>query len=328
VRQRVLLADKISPAGIQIMEQTGEIDVVLAPNPLEATIAGMVADFDGLIFRMTRIGPEILERGKRLKAVGRHGVGLDTIDVGTATREGICICYTPAANGRSVAEYVMLLLLALSRKLVPADYSERVEREFGKRNQFMGHDVADKVLGIVGMGRIGRQIAKMAGQGFDMKVLGYDPYVPAADLAAICVRKVDSIEELLREADFVSLNCPMTEDLKGFMNFTRISLMKPGAYLINCARGPIVVEEDLARALREGRIAGAALDVFAEEPTPRDYPILDAPNLIATAHIATMTRESMDRMAIDAAKGLVSVLLKNEKPEFLANPEVWSHRRR
>lgn len=322
--KKILVAESIRPSGMEMLRK--EAEVVVAPDRNEATVAGMLGDFDALITRTTMIDGQVMAKGQNLVVVGRHGAGLDLVDVEYATEHGICVVHTPAANARSVAEYVVALMLSLTRQVIPGDYAQRVERDFGKRNRLMGHDLENKVLGIIGMGRIGRNIAGMCGVGFAMQILGYDPYVSKEDLAKAGIEKVDSVEEILARSDFVSLNLPLTEEVRGLINLERLKLMKKTAYLINCARGPIVDEKALGIALREGMIAGAALDVFAEEPPRRDDPLFDLPNLIATPHIATMTHESMDLMSTTLAAEVLAVL-KGERPHFLANAQVWEKRR-
>jgi len=323
--KKVLLTEPIRPEGITLLKN--EVEITIAQNRDESAVAAIIGEYDAVITRTTRITKEIIERGEKLAVIGRHGAGLDIVEMDWATQFGICVVHTPAANARSVAEYVVGLMLASARMIIPADYAQRVNRDFSTRNSFMGHDLENRTVGIVGMGRIGRYLAKMCKFGFDMKVLGYDPYVKAEDLQAIGVEKVNDIGEIFRASDFVSLNCPLTEEVRGIVDHTMLSTMKPNAYLINCARGPIVNETALKDALDSGIIRGAALDVFEVEPPLNDNALFDAPNLIATPHIATMTHESMDLMSITVAQGVLSAL-KGDKPQFLANPTVWENRRR
>jgi D-3-phosphoglycerate dehydrogenase len=322
--KKVLLTEPIRPKGIELLEN--EVELTIAQNRDESAVAAIIGEYDAVITRTTRITKEIIDQGKKLVVIGRHGAGLDIVELDYATQRGVCLVHTPAANARSVAEYVIGLMLASARMIIPADYAQRVERDFSTRNNFMGHDLENRTVGIVGMGRIGRYVAKMCKYGFDMKVLGYDPYVTAEELQTIGVEKVSDIAEIFRSSDFVSLNCPLTEEVKGLVDRAMLRTMKPNAYLINCARGPIVDEQALREALDNGVIRGAALDVFAVEPPPKDNVLFDAPNLIATPHIATMTHESMDLMSVTVAQGVLSAL-RGEKPQFLANPTVWETRR-
>ena len=321
---KILVIESIRPKGMEILKN--EAEVVIAPDRSETTVASLIGDFDAVITRTTKINKEIIERGKNLKVIGRHGAGLDIEELNCATDNQVCVVHTPAANARSVAEFVVGLMLACTRHLIASDRGQRLERDYNTRNRVMGHDLEHKTVGIIGMGKIGKNVAKMCINGFDMKVLGYDPFVSVEDLAKLGVQKVDDILTIFRKSDFISLNCPLTDDVRGLVNKEKLAMMKPTAYLINCARGPIVDEVALCEALNAGTISGAAIDVYEVEPPCKDNPLFDAPNLIATPHMATMTYESTDLMSTTVAEGVLSVL-RGEKPQFLANPSVWSQRR-
>lgn len=314
---KVLITNKISEYGLKIFDDAG-FEVVMSPSPDVKDVKALIGDCDAIVARMTPVKAELINVAPKLKIIGMHGVGLDAIDVKLATERGIAVTYAPAANSRSVAEFAMAFVLASSRKLTGADQALRLNLSFKERDRFVGHDVEGKTIGIIGMGRIGSTIAQMAVRGFDMKVLGYDPFVSAGDMEKKGAEKAKSIEALLRRSDFVSLNCAPTPDMAGLMDYEHFKMMKQGAYFINCARGVLVVETDLLRALKEGVIAGAALDVFAKEPVPEDDPLLAAPGLIATAHIAASTTESMDRVACTVANDFVR-FFKGDRPEFPAN---------
>ena len=204
--KKVLLTQAIRPIGMEILAK--ELEVVVAPDRKEETILNMVGNFDALINRTTIIGKKIIEKGKNLKIIGAHGVGFNLIDVETATQKGVCVVNTPGANSQAVAEFVVAMMLSLTRKLIESDYVQRVERRFDKRDQLTGNDLSKKTLGIIGMGQIGRKIAKICTAGFDMKVMGYDPYVSKEDMAGMGVIKSDSIDFILQEGDFVSLELP------------------------------------------------------------------------------------------------------------------------
>ncbi|MGI6574898.1 MAG: hydroxyacid dehydrogenase [bacterium] len=323
-KHKVLVTAPIRPKGMEILARGTQL--VVAPDDKEETILNMIDDFDAVITRTTILGKDILQKGKKLQAAGYHGVGLDSIDLATATEEGICVLHTPGANAHSVAEFIVALMLALSRHLIPADYAQRVERNFGKRNQFIGSDLQNKVLGIIGTGQVGKRLAKICINGFNMRVLGYDPLVSREQLAPLGIEKVDSLEWMLKEVDFLSLNCPLTEDTRGLIDKEKLSLMKPSAYLINCARGPVVDEAALLHALKTRQIAGAGLDVLATEPPAPNSPILDLPNVIVVPHIASFAYESIDNMSITVAEDTLRVL-RGEHPKHLANLEVWEKRK-
>ena len=309
---------------MEILRQKAE--VVMAHDKSESTVASMIGDFDAVINRNTKIDRTIIDKGKKLQVIACHSSGFDLVDVAYATEKGICVTHTPGANARSVAEFVVCLMLAMSRRLIEADQKQRIERDYSSRQNLRGSDLSERTVGIIGMGNIGKRLAKICCKGFDMKVLGYDPYTSASDLDSLGVKKVEDIFEIFRESDFVSLNCPLTEDVRGLVNKTTLKMMKKTAYLINCARGPIVNEADLGEALRAGVIQGAALDVFEIEPPSKDNPLFDAPNLIATPHMATMSYDSGDQMAIWSAESVLDVL-QGIKPRFLANSTVWEQRK-
>lgn len=318
---KVLITNKIQDCGLQLFEEAG-FEVVISPSPAVEDVKPLIGDCDAVLARMTPVKAELIEAAPKLKIIGMHGVGLDAIDVKLASEKGIAVTYAPAANGRSVAELVMAFVLDLSRKVIPADYALRSQGRFKDRDKFVGHDIEGKTIGIVGMGRIGQTIAKMASCGFDMQVLGYDPFVSAKAMEAIGAKKAESVEEVLKKSDFVSLNCAPTPDMIGFMDYEHFKMMKPSSFFINCARGSLVNYADLCRALEEGVIAGAATDVFEKEPVPENDPVLKAPDLIATPHIAASTKESMDRVVMTVANDFIRYF-KGERPEFLANPQVW-----
>lgn len=299
-----------------------EVEVVVAPNRNEETILNMVEDFDALLNRTTRIGREIIEKGKNLKVIGSHGVGFNLIDVETATKNGICVVNAPGANSQAVAEFVVAMMLALTRNLIMSDYVQRVERRFDKRDQLTGNDLFQKTISIIGMGQIGRKVAKICAAGFDMRVIGYDPYVSEEDMAANGTTKSDNIEFLFQEGDFVSVNCPYTKEVEGLVDKTKFDLMKRDAFLINCGRAEIVNQQDFIDALRTKQIAGAAIDVFWEEPPRKDSPIFDLPNLIATPHMASFTNQSSDLVSKTVATDILRVL-RGEKPLNLVNKSVF-----
>lgn len=323
--KRILLPQPIRPKGMELLAK--EVEVVVAPDRSEKTAAAMIGDFDAVITRTTVIDEQMIAGSERLKVIGRHGVGLDIVEMKSATDHGVCVVNTPGANAQSVAEFVVVMMMSMARKLIPADYSQRVEGRFDLRDGFMGMDIRGKTVGIVGMGQIGRKIAKICRGGFDMEVLGFDPFVTGEELAAIGVKKMETVDELLGRSDFVSLNCLLTPEVEGLINREKIGLMKPTAYLINCARGPVIDEPSLIWALQTKRIAGAALDVFTEEPPRPDNPLFKLPGLIATPHIAAFSHDSMDAMSLTVAEDVLLVL-KGEMPRHLANPPVWDKRRR
>lgn len=324
---KILVTNKIRPCGVEKMQAAG-FDLVWSESNLVADVKKVIKGCDGIIARMTPVKEELIELAPELKVIGMHGVGLDGIDVELATAKGIAVTRAADANSVSVAENVMGMILALTKKTIGADHVLRVENKFQSRDQFVGHDIAGKTLGIVGMGRIGRRLASMAANGFGMKVIGYDPYVSAETMATVGngVEKRSQLLDVVREADYLSFHTLMTPDMKGFVNYELLKQMKPTAYFINEMRGPLVNDDDLYRALEEEVIAGAALDVFSQEPTPPDYKLLKAKNLIATPHIGASTYESMDRTILSLADDFIK-FFGGENMTFLVNPDYEKNKR-
>ena len=269
-------------------------------------IAEDVASCDAILARTASFPKEVIEAGKKLKVIGRHGVGCDNIDVKTATERGIWVTFTPEANANSVAEYAIGMVLALGRNFFTADEVTR-SGQWDQRNKIPAVDLEGKTLGIVGGGRIGRQVAKKAFFGLDMKVMVYDPYIK--DIPGVPEAKiVTDLNVLFKESDFITLHVPATPETKGMFNKKYFDMMKPGAFLINAARGEILNEKDLYEVLKEKRIAGAALDVYDPEPPSVDNLLYSLDNVILTPHTAALTREAMGRMAVGAAMGIDDVL--------------------
>ncbi len=319
-RPKILITNQVRSCGAELLEQNGFELVYSKSNSVE-DVKAVIGDCDGIIARMTPVKQELIDAAPNLKIIGMHGVGLDSIDVSLATEKGIAVTYAPESNGISVAENTMAMILNLSKNIPAADHALRVEGAFRARDRFVGHDLQGKVLGIIGLGRIGKRLAKMAACGFDMKIIAYDPYVSQEVMSQVAdgVDKKETMKEVITQADFISFHTQMTPDLVGFVNSDLLKQMKPTAYLINEMRGALIVEEDLACALENGTIAGAALDVFAKEPTPPEYPLFKAPNLIATPHIGASTVESMDRVIMTLAEEFTA-FFNHEKMNYLANP--------
>ena len=319
---KILLTEPIRQIGMEYLAREPEVAVEVAPDPRPETAAALAGDCDGIISRNTRIDERVFRRAPRLKVVASHGVGTDHIDVEAATKYGICVVNTPGANAESVAEAVSGYMLMLSRKLSQGDQALRVQRDYFSRNRWIGRDLYQKTVLIIGIGAIGRRLARICGQGFGMRVLGYDPFLGADQLEEAGAAKVETVEEGLVQADYVSLNCPYSEEFHHFINASRLDLMKPTAYLINCARGQLVEEEALINALQTGRIAGAALDVFAQEPPAKDNPLFDCPNLIATPHIGANAEDSIDNMSLLSAMDVLAVIRREGKNERVINRQA------
>ncbi len=270
---------------------------------------------DGAIVSIDPFTPKVLSAAKQLKVIARTGVGYDAINVPAATEAGVAVCITPGANNRAVADFTFTLLLASARRLM--DNVAEVAKGGWKRHQ--GTDPSGSTIGIVGMGSIGKEVAKRA-RGFDMRVLAYDVYQDQAFATEHQVTYVP-LEQLLKESDYVTLHCFLNETTHHLINAERLSLMKPTAYLINTARGPIVDEEALYHALKEKKIAGAALDVFAHEPLLPDSPLRTLDNVYLSPHVAGVTEGASRAMGMIAADNVISIL-KGEKPLGLVNKDV------
>jgi D-3-phosphoglycerate dehydrogenase len=269
--------------------------------------------------------PEVLDSAPRLRAIGRAGIGVDNIDLAAATERGICVVNTPDAPTEPVAEKAVGWMLMLSHRLREAD---RVARGAGwqERASLLGHDLAGKTLGVIGIGRVGGRVAHICSAALSMRVLASDPHTNPARAHLLGLEPVPSLDELLPAADFVSLHCPLTDETRGMLGERELRMMKPTAYLVNAARAQIVREEALLRALREGWIAGAAIDVFPSEPPPPDYPLLALDNVILSPHFASLTHEGVMRISMGSAEQVLMVL-RGERPPNLVNPEVWEKRR-
>lgn len=289
-------------------------------KPGEAELRKMLGAADAVLIRLFPMRAADIASAPRLKVIARHGVGVDNVDVGAATARRIPVVFTPNANANAVAEQTITLMLAIARNIYPASAAVR-EGRFRERDKFIGSELTGKTLAVIGLGRIGSRVAEMARNGFAMDVRGYDPFVKKETYSGPATLE-GSLESLLRAADFLTLHLPLSPETRHLMNAERLRLLRPTCRIVNTSRGGVIDEMALAQALNEGRIAGAALDVFEQEPLPADHPFLNTPNTLLTPHISASTRESMENMARDAAKGLLDVL-NGRRPQFVVNPEVF-----
>ena len=290
---KVIVADKISERGVELLRSAGWNIVLTTKETLNAQIA----DADALIVRSaTKVTPELLEKAPRLRVVGRAGVGVDNIDLEEATRRGVLVMSTPGGNAVSVAEHTFALLLALARQVPRLD--KAIHEGRWEKSSAAGTEVRGKTLGLIGLGRIGSEVAVRA-EAFDMRVLGYDPYISEAAAREVQVELVP-LEKLLAESDFVSLHTALSPATQNLINANTLAQMKQGARLVNAARGELIDEAALAEALKSGKLAGAALDVFVEEP-PKNSPLIGLPNVIATPHVAGSTAEAQEEVGTQVA---------------------------
>src|SRR6202045_1351715 len=290
---KVIVADKISERGVQLLKEQPGWNVVLTTNE---TLNTEITDADALIVRSaTKVTAELLDQAKKLRTVGRAGVGVDNIDLDEATKRGILVMSTPGGSSVSVAEHTFALLLALARQLPKFDAAMR-EGRWEKSSS--GAEVRGKTLGLIGLGRIGSEVATRA-DGFEMRVIGYDPFISEAAAREFSVELVP-LEKLYAESDFISLHTAVSPQTKDMINAATIAKMKKGVRIVNAARGELINEADLAAAIKSGQVAGAALDVFAEEP-PKNCPLIGLPNVITTPHVAGSTTEAQEELGTQVA---------------------------
>lgn len=300
---RILISDPLHSLGLELLRASGAEVVELAEED-RPRLRDLMPGFDALVVRSaTKVGADLLRAGSRLKVVGRAGIGVDNVDVKTATELGILVVNAPTANLLSATEHTFALLLALARKIPAADASLRAGE--WNRKGFVGVELQGKTLGVVGFGRIGQRVAARA-RAFDMNVIAYDPFLDSSVGEKMDVEMLP-LEQLLPRADMLTLHVPMTDETRGLIGETELAALPAGALLVNCARGGVVDETALLEALETGRLAGAALDVFAQEP-PRDFTLMRHPNVVSTPHIGAQTREAQERIATETARMVLAAL--------------------
>ncbi len=302
---RVLLSDSLAPEGIEILKRDPRIQCDIHTGLRPGELAELIAPYDALLIRSsTKVTREVIERASSLKVIGRAGVGVDNIDLDAATRRGIVVMNSPLGNSVTTAEHTIAMMLAMARHIPAADAATRAGK--WERSRFTGSEVFNKTLGVIGLGNIGRIVADRA-LGLKMKVIGFDPILTSDAAARIGVQMV-SLEELFRRSDFITVHTPLTDETRGLIGASAFAMMKPGARVINCARGGIIDEDALYTALKTGRIAGAALDVFVDEPPPPNHPLLTLDNVIATPHLGAATDEAQVQVGIDIANQIIEFL--------------------
>ena len=317
--KKILIPQDISAAGKNYLLERG-YEIKIGSGTTADAIAKDVEDCDAILARTAQFPAEVIKAGKKLKAIGRHGIGVDNIDVNICTELGICVTYAPLSNANSVAEHTIGFIIALAKNMVKIDKEFR-NGDFEIRNRLKGMDLEGKTLGLVGLGRIGTMVAKKAALGLGMKVLGYDPYVNK-NQAAPEIELVNDWDTIFKKSDFVSLHLPASKETKGLVGKKEFEMMKPSAYFINTARGEVINEKDLIAALQQKKIAGAALDVFEQEPPAKDNPLFKLDNVILSPHNAALTQETMDRMGLHAAIGIDEVLSKKKPSWPVNNPKI------
>jgi D-3-phosphoglycerate dehydrogenase len=303
-------------SGMQLLREAGELRMASAldPNTLQREVVGA----DALIIRTGGVvDAALLDRGNNLRAVGRHGVGYDQIDVDAATARGIQVVYTPGANTQSVAEHVFALMIGISKHFTPMT-AELVAGNYHARVSMTGREIAGKTLGIVGFGRIGRRVGEIAHLGFGMKVLYNDIVDPPEEVERRCSARRSGLHELLATSDYVTLHVPLDGSTRGLINAETLAMMRPDAILINTARGPVVDEAAVAEALDAGRLWGYGADVFTVEPPESNHPLIGRRDVLLTPHSAAQTEEALRNMATTVAQEVLSVLDGNV-PQYPVN---------
>jgi D-3-phosphoglycerate dehydrogenase len=316
---KVLISDNLHSAGVALLEQHPNIEVEVRPGLPPEELKQAIKDADALIIRSaTKVSAELLEAAPRLKVVGRAGTGLDNVDIAAASKRGIVVMNTPGGNTITTAEHAISLLLALARNIPQA--AQSFQEGHWEKKKFQGTEIFNKNLGIIGLGRIGSTVAERA-LGLKMRVLAYDPFITREVAQGMGVELV-SFDELLARSDFITLHVPKTKDTAKLLGRKAFRKMKPGVRLINCARGGLIDEEALLEALKEGKVAGAALDVFESEPPSPDWPLRQMPNLICTPHLGASTEEAQANVAVAIAEQVLEYLVYGTIKNAVNAPSV------
>ncbi len=303
---KVLVSDKLSPKGVEIFEKAEGIEVEVKTKLSPEELKAIIGEYDGLVIRSaTKVKPEIIEAADKLKVIGRAGSGLDNVDIPAASKKGIVVMNTPGGNTITTAEHAISMMLALSRKIPQATASMKSKK--WEKSKFMGSEIYNKTLGIMGIGSIGSVVADRA-RGLKMNVLAHDPFLSPERAEKLGV-ELATLDDLLKRSDYITIHVPKSKETINLVNKELFSKMKDGVFLINCARGGIVNEKDLCDAIKSGKVAGAALDVFEKEPPDSDNPLLDLDEVICTPHLGASTEEAQEKVAVAIAEQMVDYLL-------------------
>src|SRR5438034_2385822 len=316
---KVLISDALSPAAVQIFKDRGlEVDFQPKLGADKDGLAQRIGDFEGLAIRSaTKVTPKVLEQAKRLKVIGRAGIGVDNVDIPAATAKGIIVMNTPFGNSITTAEHAITLMLALARQIPQADASTQSGK--WEKNRFMGVEITGKTLGVVGAGNIGSIVVDRA-LGLRMRVIAYDPFLSPERAVDMGVHKVE-LDELFKRADFITLHTPLTDKTKNIIDENALAKMKKGVRIINCARGGLVDEKALRAALDSGQVAGAAFDVFSEEPAAAN-PLFGHPNVVCTPHLGAATTEAQENVALQIAEQMSDYLLRGAISNAVNFPSI------
>lgn len=302
---KVLVSDPISDQGIQMLYDAADVEVVKQTGLSEEELVAIIGEFDALLVRsQTKVTEKIMNAGSRLKVIGRAGVGVDNIDLEAATKRGIVVINAPDGNTIATCEHTFAMIMAVARS-IPQAYKKTISGEWDRKS-FVGVELRNKTLGIIGMGRIGTEVAKRA-KVFGMEVIGYDPFLTDERAEKIGVR-LKTVNEIAAEADFITVHTPLTKETHHIISTEQFALMKQGVRIVNCARGGIIDEAALLDAIDKGIVAGAAFDVFEDEPPQADHPLLNNPKVIVTPHLGASTVEAQENVAIDVSEEVLHIL--------------------
>lgn len=315
--KKVLVVQDIHEEGIKLLEK--EVKVVMASNINKETLIKESKDCDGILVRTAELPGELIKGAKRLKVIGRHGIGTDNIDVKTATEQGVLVVNVPTAMVDSVAEHVLTMMLVLSKNIIKFDYEIR-RGGFELRNKLFNTEIKGKTVGIIGLGNIGICLAGKL-QGLEVNILAYDPFANLANIKKGEIELVNDLDEIYKNADFITVHVPLNNDTRGMIGKEEFEKMKKSAYFINASRGPVVREDELYQALKNKKIAGAGIDVYNKEPLAFDNPLFKLNNVVLTPHNASHTKQVMIKMATQAAQGILD-FLNGKTPKYMVNPEV------
>ncbi|MCK4860291.1 MAG: phosphoglycerate dehydrogenase [Rhodobacteraceae bacterium] len=317
---KVLISDKLSTAAVQIFKDNGvEVDFMPDLGKDPAKLAEIIGNYDGLAIRSaTKATAELIEKADNLKVIGRAGIGVDNVDLAAASAKGVVVMNTPFGNSITTAEHAIAMMFAVARQIPAADASTQAGK--WEKSKFMGSEITGKTLGLIGSGNIGSVVASRA-IGLKMKVIAFDPFLSHERAEKLGVVKVETIEDLLGRADFITLHLPKTDKTANLLSAERIAKIKKGAYLINCARGGLVDEDAVAEALKSGQLAGAAFDVYADEPA-KDNVLFGLPNVVCTPHLGAATNEAQENVALHVAEQMSDYLVNGAISNAINAPSV------
>ncbi|MBB4004032.1 phosphoglycerate dehydrogenase [Aurantimonas endophytica] len=316
---RVLVSDKLSPTAVQIFKDRGvEVDYLPDLGKDKEQLLAVIDKYDGLAIRSaTKVTEKLIEAATKLKVIGRAGIGVDNVDIPAASRKGIIVMNTPFGNSITTAEHAVALMFAVARQLPAADASTQAGK--WEKNRFMGVEITGKTLGVIGCGNIGSIVASR-GVGLKMRVIAFDPFLSTERASQLGIEKVE-LEELFKRSDFITLHTPMTEKTKGIIDRNAIAQMKDGVRIINCARGGLVVEADLAEGIKSGKVAGAGVDVFEVEPAT-DSPLFGLENVVCTPHLGASTTEAQENVALQVAEQMADYLVRGAVTNAINMPSI------